>query len=236
MIRHRVLRAIIFLLRILLLVTYEIRGREHPRPKEPFIVVTNHMSVLDTPLVFLSIPTTRWRAFAGEKWAHHPFFGPLLKYGGAIFINRGEVDRQALAEGLAALKDGYVFGLAPEGTRSKTGRLQEARAGAAYLALKANVPIIPIGMINTEQWHHNIKRLRPTHVITEIGPSFMLPDLGRRPRSRDLAAYTHFIMIHIARQLPERYHGHYADSPALAALLRGEDPWPYCLEAEETPV
>ncbi len=233
MLWYRILRVIIHLIRIGILVTYEIHGRENIPEERPFIVVTNHMSVLDTPLVFLAIPNQRWRAFAGERWARHPLFGPLLKWSGAIFINRGEVDRVALAEGLQALADGYCFGLAPEGTRSKTGQLQQAKDGAAYLALKANVPLVPVGMNHTDEWLDNYKRLKPTHLKTQIGPAFTLPELGRRVRSKDLAAYTHLIMVHIANQIPERYHGHYRHSPALAALQRGDDPWPHCLQVEE---
>jgi hypothetical protein len=48
----------------------------------------------------------------------------------------------------------------------------------------------------------------------------------------DMAAYSHLIMVKLADLLPERYHGYYADSPALAALKRGEDPFPHCLQAE----
>jgi 1-acyl-sn-glycerol-3-phosphate acyltransferase len=190
------------------------------------------MSVIDTPLIFLSIPDEKWSSFAGEKWAKHPLFGPLLRQSGAIFINRGQVDRRALDGAMAKLHEGYVFGLAVEGTRSKTFQMQRAKDGAAYLALKANVPLLPMGMIDTEKWHPNYKKFRPTHITSAIGPSFTLPELGRRVRTKDLPAYTHLIMIHIALQLPERYHGYYADSPALVALKAGHDPWPHCLAAE----
>jgi 1-acyl-sn-glycerol-3-phosphate acyltransferase len=69
-------------------------------------------------------------------------------------------------------------------------------------------------------------------MIVNVGPPFTLPDIGRRPRSADLAAYTHLIMVHVAALLPERYWGYYAGSPALEALVAGEDPWPHCLAAE----
>ena len=70
-------------------------------------------------------------------------------------------------------------------------------------------------------------------VEVHIGEAFQLPDLGRRVRAKDLPALTHFIMIHIAAQLPPRYHGVYSESAALAALQRGEDPWPYCEQMAE---
>ncbi len=233
MLWFRILRVIIHIVRVCILLTYDVLGKENIPKDPPFIVVTNHMSVIDTPLIFLSIPNEKWSSFAGEKWAKHLLFGPILRWSGAIFINRGEVDRRALAEAIQKIKDGFVFGLAVEGTRSKTGQMQRGKDGAAYLAVKAGVPLVPIGVVNTEQWHPNYKKFKPTHITSKIGPAFSLPDLGRRVRSKDVPAYTHYIMVHIANQLPDKYHGYYADSPALAALQRGEDPWPDCLEIEQ---
>ncbi|MFO7540166.1 MAG: lysophospholipid acyltransferase family protein, partial [Chloroflexota bacterium] len=170
----------------------------------------------------------QWRFFAGEKWRSHWLYGPIMGWLGAIYINRGAVDRAALREALAALEEGHVFGLAPEGSRSKVGAMQSARGGVAYLASRANVPIVPVGLVNTDVLFANARRLRRTRLEANIGRPFSLPDLGRRPRAQDMDAYTHYIMIHIAAQLPPRYHGLYAGSPALAALLAGDDPWPYC--------
>ena len=65
----------------------------------------------------------------------------------------------------------------------------------------------------------------------KVGPMFYLPDIGRRAKGADLAAYTHLIMVQIAALLPERHWGYYKDSPALKALLAGEDPWPHCVDA-----
>jgi 1-acyl-sn-glycerol-3-phosphate acyltransferase len=149
---------------------------------------------------------------------------------GAIYIVRGEADRPAIRLALDAIEEGTVFGLAPEGTRSHTGQMMLAKDGAAYLASRANVLVLPVGLANCDQIFANFKRLKPTEVAVNIGEPFMLPNIGSRVRSRDLPAYTHYIMIHIAAQLPERYHGVYADSLALAALKRGEDPWPICVE------
>ncbi|HSM19436.1 MAG TPA: lysophospholipid acyltransferase family protein, partial [Hyphomicrobiales bacterium] len=172
----------------------------------------------------------RLRFFAGEKWERHIIFGPIMKAVGAIYINRGEVDRRALREALHALEAGSVFGLAPEGTRSKVRKLIAAKDGAAYLASRAQVPILPVGVVNTDRIGPNLLRLRRTRLETHVGQPFLLP-IGKRAKGPELEAATHLIMVHIANLIPERYHGYYAGSPALAALQRGEDPWPYCLAA-----
>jgi 1-acyl-sn-glycerol-3-phosphate acyltransferase len=123
------------------------------------------------------------------------------------------------------------LGLAPEGSRSKNGQMQEAKVGAAYLASRAGVPILPVSFENNDRLFANFKRLRPTRSKLKIGKPYILPEIGRRPKGVDLAAYTHLIMVKIAALLPPRYWGIYTDSPALAALLAGEDPWPACQTA-----
>jgi 1-acyl-sn-glycerol-3-phosphate acyltransferase len=230
MFRYRLIRFLLTIVQIILsrLVVY---GRQNIPPAGPYIVAVNHMSVADTPILLISFPIIRWRFFAGEKWRSHWLYGPIMAWLGAIYINRGAVDRAALKEALAALEAGHVFGLAPEGSRSQEGYMLEARGGVAYLASRANVPILPVGLVNTDVLFANARRLRRTQLEAHIGRLFTLPELGRRPRAQDMDAYTHYIMVHIAAQLPPRYHGIYADSVALAALLAGEDPWPYCQTA-----
>jgi 1-acyl-sn-glycerol-3-phosphate acyltransferase len=208
-------------------------GIENIPAEGPYLVTVNHMSAADTPVLLISFPTQEWRFFAGEKWQDHPLFGPIMGALGAIYIRRGEADRQAIQEALAAIEERAVFGLAPEGTRSKVGELQEAKTGAAYLASRGRAPILPVGIVNSDVLFANVRRLKRTRLDVYIGELYYLPDLGRRARRVDLDAYTHLIMVHIAALLPERYHGLYRGSPALKALLAGEDPWPYCQDREE---
>jgi 1-acyl-sn-glycerol-3-phosphate acyltransferase len=225
------------LARFLLLFVGSLRvsGRENVPPEGPYLLVINHMSMADPPLVMLALPAVKIRFFAGEKWERHALISPLLRAGGAVFIRRGELDRQALRNALHELEKGSIFGLSPEGTRSRVGALIRAREGAAYLATRSRVPLLPVGVVNTDQISRNLVHLRRTRLEARIGRPFTLPGLDRRPKGDVLSAYTHYIMIHIAAELPPRYWGHYADSPALKALLLGEDPWPYCLAAERDP-
>jgi 1-acyl-sn-glycerol-3-phosphate acyltransferase len=106
--------------------------------------------------------------------------------------------------------------------------MQPAKDGAAYLASRGQVLIVPVGLVNTDILFANIRRLRRSNVEVRIGEPYYLPEIGRRVRSRDLPAYTHLIMVKIAALLPERYRGYYKDSPALKALLNGQDPWTHC--------
>ena len=231
MIRYSLARLVFGFIQFLLS-DLKVIGRENIPLQGPYIVTLNHMSSTDTPIMMLAFPKQEWRFFAGEKWQDHWLWGPLMGRLGAIYINRGKVDRLAIKEASRALEEGIPFGTAPEGTRSKVGFMQPAKDGAAYLASRGQVPIVPVGIVNSDILFANARRLQRTKIEVRIGEPYMLPDIGRRARSKDLAAYTHLIMVNIAALLPERYHGYYKHSPALDALLSGKDPWPYCRQVK----
>jgi 1-acyl-sn-glycerol-3-phosphate acyltransferase len=227
MFRYRLVRFIMTLIQVTLcrLVVF---GRENIPEAGPYLVVVNHMSTADTPLVLIAFPIIRWRFFAGEKWEDHWLFGPLMGWLGAIYIDRENVDRGAVREALAALRAGDVFALAPEGSRSKVGHMLPAKNGAAFLAARAGVPILPVGLSNTDNLFATARRFHRSTVTMRIGRPFTLPALDQRVRSADLDAYTHLIMVRIGALVDPRHRGDYAGSPALQALLDGQDPWPFC--------
>lgn len=233
MFRYHLIRFAMTLTRLFLLIDIRVTGQENIPAAGPYLVTVNHMSTVDTPLLLLAFPVQEWRFFAGEKWRSHPIIGPILTWLGAVYINRGTVDRRALKVALDEIDQGAIFGLAPEGGRSKNGAMRAARDGAAYLASRTHVPILPVGIVNSDRAFANFKRLRRTQLEVHIGQPYTLPDLGHRPKGQDLSAFTQLIMVQIAAMLPPRYHGVYADSPALTALLVGADPWPHCaIQAE----
>ena len=234
MIKYKFMRGFIRFCYTFMLGRITVTGGENiPSEDEIHIVVTNHNSVADSSLMMLAFPPRRWRFFAGRKWGEHPVWGPMLTWVGAIYVTEGVADRKALKEATDAIKLGDGFGLAPEGHRSKTGSMMKGMDGAAYLANRTNAIILPIGITETDKLWDNLAALKITNAGIQIGEPFMLPDIGRRVRARDLPLMTEFIMAHIAAQLPESYRGVYADSPALAAILAGEDPWKALQVAEE---
>jgi 1-acyl-sn-glycerol-3-phosphate acyltransferase len=187
----------------------EFAGLENIPDEPPYILVTNHLAVFDSPLLLTICPHTI-RAFAAAKHKRNPLYAPLLAAGGSIWVRRGEIDREALRKALDALERGEALGMAPEGTRAReTYALQSAKVGAAYLATRADVPIVPVGITGTEQIKRNLPRLRRTDVRVVIGKPFRLPESGRI-RGKRLREYTDLIMQHIAELLPEKYQGVYA--------------------------
>jgi len=186
----------------------ETTGLENIPAKPPYLLVTNHLSALDLPVLLSVLPHTI-RPFAASKHKSNPLFGPLLESADTIWVRRGEVDRQALREALAVLERGEVLGMAPEGTRAdESHALQKAKAGAAYIATRADVPIVPVGIAGTEKVKHNFPRLRRTAVRVTFGEAFRLPETGH-VRSEKLHEYTDLIMYRIAELLPPKYRGVY---------------------------
>jgi 1-acyl-sn-glycerol-3-phosphate acyltransferase len=227
MFRYRLVRFVMTFIQVALC-RLVVVGRENIPAQGPYLVVVNHMSTADTPLLLIGFPIIRWRFFAGEKWKDHWLFGPLMGWLGAIYIDREDVDRGAVREALAALKSGDVFALAPEGSRSKVGHMLPAKNGAAFLAARAGVPILPVGLSNSDVLFSSARDFHRSTVTMRIGRPFSLPALDRRVRSADLDAYTHYIMVHIAALVEPSHRGAFGESPALRALLAGEDPWPLC--------
>ena len=204
---YRAIRVIVNFL-IDLLVRREYTGMEN-FPEPPYILVTNHLSVFDTPILLTVCPHTI-RALVAAKHKRNPIYRPLLTIMGSIWVRRGEVDRQALREALAVLREGGVLGVAPEGTRARgTYALQLGKTGAAYLATRADVPIVAVALSGTEHMKHNLPRLRRTDVRAVVGEPFRLPESGR-VRGEKLHEYTDLIMHRIAELLPEEYRGAYA--------------------------
>ncbi len=195
------------------LVRLHIEGLEHVPAQGPFIMLSNHLSLIDAPAVFVAMPRTLY-VLAAEKYERNLFFGSLLRVAGAVFINRGEADRDAIRQTLALLEDGHCLGMAVEGTRSRTGGLQQGKAGAAYFATRAGVPILPAVCWGTEKVFPSLLRLRRAEVHVRFGPPIRLP--AGRARSADLDRYTEELMVTLARMLPEEYRGIYRHHPAVA--------------------
>jgi 1-acyl-sn-glycerol-3-phosphate acyltransferase len=206
---YRVVRGIIgFLFR--LLCRLEIAGLEHVPTKGPFLYIANHLHWLDAPLLSVTLPC-RGYAFAAEKWEDHWFVGRLFRSVDAIFVNRGEVDRKALREALNVLEGGGVLGVAPEGTRSKTGALQKGRSGPAYMALRTGVKLLPTAATGQENLFPSLRRFRRARVRVVYGPPFEPPQVAGKASSAQVHAFTEEIMYHLAAMLPPAYRGLYAD-------------------------
>jgi 1-acyl-sn-glycerol-3-phosphate acyltransferase len=191
---------------------YEIVGRENIPTAPPFIIVSNHMSYWDIPVITCA-PPFPVIGLAARKY-QGTWKEPFFKLFQLIWVDQFSADRRALQDAITVLNGGAVLGLAPEGTRSKVGALIQGRPGVAFIATRANVPIVPACLYGTERI---LKHPRP-HVVARFGKPFRLPE--GRAKGEQLDEYTDRIMCAMAALLPEQYHGYYAGHPLINEMRR----------------
>lgn len=202
-----------------LLTRVEVSGLENLPEKGSFILAVNHLSQLDAPLVYVLVKRKDITGLAADKYKKNLFFRWIVEAADAIWINREEADFRAMREALNYLDAGGILGIAPEGTRSTTGGLITAKTGVAYLAWKANVPILPCAVYGTEQALKKLLHMQRPTVRVLFGKLFVLPAIDRQDRDGSLHQNTDEIMCQIAAMLPPAYRGVYAGHPRLKELL-----------------
>jgi 1-acyl-sn-glycerol-3-phosphate acyltransferase len=206
------IRFLRWLVRILLrvLTRFEVHGADKIPAGGPALLTMNHLHWLDPPFGFLIVSRPAVM-FAADKWERRPVIGDLLRWTqSTIFVARGEVDRKALSQALEVLKAGRLLAIAPEGTRSKTGALQQGREGPAYLASRTGAVIVPVAAYGQEKAVACWMRLRRPRIVVQIGEPYTLPGTPNKAKSVELVAYTDEIMHRIAELLPPEYRGVYA--------------------------
>ena len=190
-----------------LLFDARVAGVEHVPREGAFIIVSNHCSNVDPPLIGWATGHQVGRIvhfMAKIEMRGWPIIGWLATQSAVYFVRRGEGDRSAQRFSLEALAAGRPIGVFPEGTRSRDGHLTPGKSGAAFLAMRSGASVLPVAIAGTQRifpgrarWPH------PTRIRIRIGEPFTLPHQpdGRLDRG-DLAAGTDRIMAEIARLLP----------------------------------
>jgi len=187
----------------------------------PLIAIANHTGQIEVPLLFAHLQPrviTGWaKVEAWNNWLLRWIFGIW----GAIPVRRGEADTKALRYALKSIEDGKIFGLAPEGTRNKDGRLKRAMAGTALLAVHSGAPILPIAHWGGENYLSNLKRLKRTDFHIRVGEQFRIDASGVKVTGEVRQQIVDEMMYKLAELLPEEYRGEYSDrSKATERFIR----------------
>jgi len=176
----------------------------------PLILAVNHVNFLETPIMVTHLLPRQATALAKvETW--NSWLAPLFVMWEAIPIRRGEADLSAFRKAQEALANHKMVGIAPEGTRSKDGRLGKGLPGIVLLAQRTGAPILPIACWGHENFWGNLTHLRRTDFYIAVGKPFKLK-LSSGTLSKDVREQvTQEVMYQISALLPENYRGVYAD-------------------------
>ena len=186
-----------------------VTGLEHVPKTGPFIMACNHFSMTEVPIFFAVLPR-RPRTMAKLEVMNSLFIGPLGRWVRAIPVKRNGFDRAALRTAAEVLADGDAFGIFPEGTRSKTGRLLKAQPGAGLLALRSGAPVLPIAFYGTDKIFEGDRPHFRHRSSMSIGPLLTAEELKQ---AGGPAEATEIIMRRIARMLPPSARGEYGEQP-----------------------
>lgn len=167
-------------------VTVSTVGLEKIAPGGSYVIASNHVSYMDTPVIFSYLPV-QFRFLAKSELFKIPFLGGHLQRAGHIAVPlEARAALKAMAEASRTLKErGISLLVFPEGGRSETGIMQEFKDGAAYLAIKAQVPLVPIrlsGMYEVLPMHS--MHMRPGKVTLRVGDPIPTEGLTLADRGR----------------------------------------------------
>jgi 1-acyl-sn-glycerol-3-phosphate acyltransferase len=161
-----------------------VEGREHVPRTGPFLLAPVHRSILDTP-ISACVTRRRLRFMGADKYWKSRWFGRLLSILGGFPVTRGTADREALQRCIAILQGGEPLVLFPEGERKQGDVVQPLFDGATYIAVKAGVPIVPVGIGGSARaMPKGAKFIFPRKVRVVVGAPIQVPasQTGRAQR------------------------------------------------------
>jgi 1-acyl-sn-glycerol-3-phosphate acyltransferase len=209
--RRRILRFLIKYVGIPLLVKINhVEGIENIPQSGPAILMINHIAFVD-PIVVLHFIPRNIVPLAKIEVYSYPIIGIFPKLWGVIPVRREEFDRRAIQQVLEVLQAGEIVLVAPEGTRSPA--LQEGKEGVAYLASRANVPVIPVAVSGTRGFPalRFTPAWRGPGALIRFGQPVRYRPEYRHADREQLRLMTDEAMYILASMLPEKQRGIYSN-------------------------
>ncbi|PEI83611.1 1-acyl-sn-glycerol-3-phosphate acyltransferase [Bacillus pseudomycoides] len=179
--------------------TVQVNGIENVPKDKPVLVVSNHQSDMDIPVLlgYLNKPIGFVSKAEIKKFPIVPTWMELMN---CVFMDRGNRRQslQAIKDGIELLKNGHSIVIFPEGTRSKGREMGEFKAGSFHLAVKAGVAILPVTVDGTyKMFEANGNRMKPAHATVTISK----PITPEQYASMDIKELTQYTKDIIAAQL-----------------------------------
>jgi 1-acyl-sn-glycerol-3-phosphate acyltransferase len=183
-------------------------GKENFPESGPFLFAVNHASALDPPMAGVVIPGESY--FLARQTLFQGLGRWLLPRLGAFPVRRGEPDRRAIRFAVKALNQGTPLIMFPEGTRSTDGRVKALHGGAAMIALRAQVPIVPGYLAGTHRlMPRGASVPRPGRAAAFIGPPIPIealnPHASSRERHDELIGILHEALLRLESEAGRRF-------------------------------
>jgi 1-acyl-sn-glycerol-3-phosphate acyltransferase len=209
--RRRIMRFLLRTIGITILVKVDhIEGVDKVPAKGPAILMINHINFVDPFVVLNSLPRNIVPMAKVEVYSY-PIIGIFPRIYGVIPVQREEIDRRAIQGALEVLNAGEIILVAPEAHRGP--ELRRGKEGIAYLATRANVPIVPVAIDGTIGFPTlpMLPRWRKPGANVKFGAPFRFKTMGQRAGGEMLRQMTDEAMYVLAAMLPEYRRGFYAD-------------------------
>jgi len=206
----------------------QIIGQENLPGGGPLLVVANHFSYID-PVAMVRVTPWPVEFVGGFQMPNAPASVTWLpKVWGYYPVFRGTGSRYALRAAEAVLAQDGVLGIFPEAGSWATV-LRPPRPGAAFLAVRTEARILPMGFDGLPDVFPRLRKGRRARVTVRIGRPFgPFHATGRgRARRQQLDEIGHEIMRHIAELIPPEWRGHYSEDPAVRAAAQGTEIYPW---------
>lgn len=202
---HNILKPLVAWILLGLGIRVHVEGKENvPEWGTPVVFCPNHSSIADIPILF---GCGMWCGLVAKQ---ELFKVPLL-HGLLLLLKCLPLDRSSpraglktILKGIEQLKTGYAMGIFPEGTRSKTGEIQEMKAGAFKMATKVGAPVVPVAMKNTALGFERAENLRIVNVYVKILPAIDTASMTREEQGF-LADMVHDQIKQAWEELPGPY-------------------------------
>jgi 1-acyl-sn-glycerol-3-phosphate acyltransferase len=219
---HQILQFIVRLI-FNLIARFEMVGAENLPTGGGYVIAGNHIGRLDAALPYYILDRPDIIIMVAEKYEKYAIFRWLTRITNGMFVDRYNADIRVIRECLRRLQQGQILTITPEGTRSKSGNLNQAKPGGIYLAWKAGVPILPVAVTGTEDAivKKRLKHFKRLSIKLVVGPAFTLPAFEGKDRDVLIQQYTDEVMCRIAALLPEERRGAYTDHPRLKEIING---------------
>jgi 1-acyl-sn-glycerol-3-phosphate acyltransferase len=200
------------------LLKLRVEGIEQVPATGPVVLIANHVNFLD-PVLTYTIHRRYVKGLTADKTFRQAFFRFLAWSVDAIPVARGTPDLSAIRACVETLEAGWALYIAPEGTRSGHGRLQEAHAGVVVVLSRADqqIPVFPIAYIGLEHFWPTFRKLRRTPVRIVVGEPFYVSWPEGRVHQAEREQILSEMMGAIAVLLPPENRGRYADQVGRAS-------------------